>query len=341
MGATYKDIARRAKVSTATVSHVLRGTRFVSPKVREAVLTAANDLEYVPNAIASGLRRQSMHTVGFITTELTNPVYAEMAVAAEEVLRESGYTVVISNTFNELERERAYIDTMVERRVDGLLLTSVQFESDTWRLLTKRKLPFVLLNRRFSDYATPYVGVDNLGGMYALVKHLFSLGHRRIGFISGLSHSSSARDRYNGYLQAHREQGLTVDPILFFEGHYDIQSGINGAHHLLSLPEDRRPTAIACANDLSAFGVLSWAEEQGIKVPEQLSVTGFDNMEIASLSFASLTTVEQPRRKMGRIAAEMLLNLINNDALETNSIVLPCKLIMRDTTAPPERAVKR
>lgn len=335
MKATYKDIAERASVSTATVSHVLRGTRFVSPDIRRAVLEAAEELDYVPNGIASGLRRQSTRTIGFITSELTNPVYAEMAVAAESVLRERGYTVVISNTFNELDRERAYIETMAERRVDGLLLTSVQLESETWRWLEKRRIPFVLMNRRFADYSAPYVGVDNVGGMRAVVDHLISVGHRRIGFIGGFAHSSSAQDRHCGYVEAHRSRGLEVDSALYFEGTYDIRSGEEGADYLLSLPKDRRPTAIACANDLSALGVIAWAKDHGIHVPEGLSVTGFDNAEIAKLNFVGLTTVKQPRKRMGKLAADMIAKLIDDVPFKRESIVLPCELIVRNSTAPP------
>jgi LacI family transcriptional regulator len=333
--ATYKDIAERAKVSTATVSHALKGTRHVSQEVRDAVLEAARSLEYVPNGVAAGLRRQSTRSIGFVTTELTNPVYAEMAVAAEGVLRERGYTVMISNTFNEPERERAYIEGMAERRVDGLLLTSVQVESETWRWLERLKVPFVLLNRRFADYEAPYVGVDNLGGTRSVVEYLVSLGHRRIGFIGGFAHSSSARDRYHGYLEAHGSRGLEVAPELFCEGSYDVRSGVEGAGRLFSLPEERRPTAIVAANDLTAFGVLAWAKEHGVGVPEELSVTGFDNSEMAKLNFVGLTTVKQPRKRMGEAAARMLLRQIDDGALEARSVVLPCELIVRESTGPP------
>ncbi len=335
MRATYKDIAERANVSTATVSHVLRGTRFVSPDVHRAVLEAAEELDYVPNGIASGLRRQSTRTIGFITSELTNPVYAEMAVAAESMLRERGYTVVISNTFNELDRERAYIETMAERRVDGLLLTSVQMESQTWRWLEKRRIPFVLMNRRFADYSAPYVGVDNVGGMRAVVDHLISNGHRRIGFIGGFPHSSSARDRHRGYVEAHESRDMEPDPKLYFEGSYDIRSGEEGVDRLLSLPEDQRPTAIACANDLSALGVMAWAKDHGVRIPEELSVTGFDNAEVAGLNFIGLTTVKQPRKRMGKLAADMIARLIDGAPLERESIVLPCELIVRESTTVP------
>lgn len=218
-------------------------------------------------------------------------------MAADSVLRKRSYMVAISNSFNELAREKAYIETMVERRVDGLLLTSVQIESETWRWLNRCQIPFVLMNRRFANYSTPYVGVDNLGGMLSVVDHLISMGHHRIGFISGLSHSSSARNRYYGYLEAHQSQGMDVDPELYFEGRYEVTSGQAGAEYLLSLPEKQRPTAIVCANELSALGVMSWAKDHSVGVPGELSVTGFDNSEVAKFYFVGLTTVKQPREK--------------------------------------------
>lgn len=333
MRATYKDIAERASVSTATVSHVLRGTRFVSPPVREKVLEAARSLEYVPNGLASGLRRQSTGTIGFITSELTNPFYADLAVAAEGLLRERGYAMMISNTFNDPESEKTCIESMAEHRVDGLLLTSVQMESQTWRWLNKHGAPFVLLNRRFATVEAPYAGVDNFGAMRAVVEHLASLGHSRIGFISGFSHSSSAKDRYLGYLRALRDHGLQGDPKLYFEGSYDVRSGIEGAASMFSLPVERRPTAIAASNDLSALGTMQWANETGIRVPDELSITGFDDIELAKLGFVELTTVKQPLHELGRTAARMLSELIEGRPLETERVVLPCELVVRSSTA--------
>lgn len=335
MGITYKDIAEAANVSTATVSHVLRKTRHVRPEIRQKVLKAAESLDYVPNRVASGLRQQSTRSIGFITAQLTNPVYAEMAVAAENVLQEHGYSVMISNTFNDIEREEAYVKAMAEHRVDGLLLTSIQMESLTWRWLIKYKLPFVLLNRRFTGFDAPFVGVDNGSGMYDIVDYLISLGHRRIGFIGGFSHSSAARDRYLGYVKAMHSHNLGIDPALYFEGRYDIQSGVEGAACLLALPSDCRPTAIAAVNDLSAFGVLAWASEHGVEVPEELSVTGFGNSELSGLHFIGLTTADQPHKTMGGVAADMLSKIIDGVPLAAKSIILPCQMVTRGSVARP------
>lgn len=309
----------------------------MSPEIRRLVLEVAESLDYVPNRVASNLRSSSTRSIGFITTELTNPVYAEMSVAAESVLREHGYTMMISNTFNEQVRERAYIETMAEHRVDGLLLTSVQAGGEAWRWLSRLRIPFVLLNRKFSDFEAPYVGVDNIAGMQEVVEHLMSLGHRRIGFVGGFSHSSAARDRYLGYLEAHRSGGNEVDSGLYFEGRYDIQSGVEGAAYLLSLPERQRPTAIAAANDLLALGVLDWSRDKGIEVPGELSVTGFDDMEMAGLNFIGLTTVKHPRRRMAEIAAGMLIRQIDGLPLEEEVVTLPCDMIVRESVAPPGR----
>lgn len=332
---SYKDIAEKAGVSTATVSHVLNGTRYVTPELKQRVLTVVEELGYVPNNVASSLRRRYTNTVGFITTELTNPFYAEIAVAAELVLREHGYMLLISNTFNEIERERVYVKAMLSHQVDGLLFTSVQMESHTWRLLQSMQVPFVLINRRFAGYDAPYVGVDNMGAMQHLVEHLISLGHTRIGFIGGFPHSSSARDRYRGYRRALERHHIAWDPDLLCEGRYDFQSGIEGAERLLTLPPSKRPTAIACANDLMALGVIDWASRNGLEVPRQLSVTGFDDIEVAGIEPISLTTARQPRAEMGRIAAQLLLELIMGHQPQERSVMLPCDIVVRKSTAPP------
>jgi len=197
------------------------------------------------------------------------------------------------------------------------------------------RIPFVLINRRFAGYHAPYVGVDNAGAMKGLVLHLVSLGHRRIGYIGGFPHSSSARDRYRGFLEAMRESGLEIDQDLCSEGRYDFQSGYEGAHRLLALPPEKRPTAVACANDLMALGVMDWATRNGLRVPEDLSVTGFDDIEVAGLEAISLTTARQPRAEMGRVAAAMLLDLISGQQLQREEVVLTCELVVRRSTAPP------
>jgi LacI family transcriptional regulator len=337
--ATYRDIAERSGVSTATVSHVLRGTRPVSPSVRDAVLRVAADLEYVPNRLAAGLRRQASRTVGFVTADLTNPVYAEMAVGAEAFLHDRGYLLTLANTLNDEARETEQIHALAESRSDGLLLSSVRRDSTLHERLDRLGLPYVLLNRRIERARAPYVGVDNHGGMRAVVEHLIAHGHRRVGFIGGFHHSSAAHERHAGYREALRDAGLDTSEELYVEAHFDLEGGHAGAARLMALPPARRPTAIACANDMTAFGAMGWAMEHGLSVPADLSVTGFDDTAVAGLPFVGLTTAAQPLRAMGRRAAEVLVGLLDGAEADPGPVTLGCELVVRRSSGPaPSRA---
>lgn len=338
---SYRDLAARAGVSIATVSHVIRGTRNVSDQVRERVERAIAEFNYHPNALARGLRAKSTKTIGLITTEVTNPFYSEIAVAAETELTGSGYTVLIGNILlGDLAlkdgKEHDYVNLFLERRVDGLLLTSVHLDSPIGEWLNGQGVPFVLLNRRLRNAVTDYVGVDNRGGMYAATEHLLKLGHRRIGFVGGFGYSSSAQDRLAGYQSALRSYGIKPAEKMIFEGDYDLAGGYAGAKRLLSLPRRQRPTAICAANDLLAFGVMDYALSAGFEIPTELSVTGFDNLDLSRIAPLSLTTVHQPNREMGRAAARLLVQRIETAMPHDPMVIeLPCELIVRKTTARP------
>ncbi len=340
---SYHDIAAHAGVSVATVSHVIRGTRNVSPEVRQRILKAIEEFNYHPNALARGLRAKATKMIGVITTEVTNPFYSEIAVAAEAEFMEHGYTALIGNILlgdpqSEESREENYVRTFLEHRVDGLLFTSAHLDSRIGQWLTRQQIPFVLLNRRLRDLLTDYVGVDNVGGARAATEHLIQLGHRRIGFIGGFHYSSSAQDRYAGFVSALEQHGLQAGAGTFFEGNYDIESGYAGAKYVLSLPPAQKPTAICAANDLLALGVIDYATSSGLKIPDDLSVTGFDDLQLARIAPIGLTTVHQPLRDMGRAAAKLLLQRIESpNPGEPTVIVLPCELVVRKTTTSPLR----
>lgn len=330
---SYHEIAKRAGVSVATVSHVIYGTRYVSPELTARVREAIEELNYTPNILARSFRRRATHTIGIIASELTNPFYAEIAVAAETLLMDEGYMTLICNSFNDVKKEQAYIRALLGRRVDGLILTSARFEGDAARILSEQQIPFVLVNRRCGEIASDYVGVDNIGGMRAVVEHVIGLGHSRIAFVGGFPYSSVARDRYTGYLEALKAHGIEPEAELFFEGKYDIDSGAEAAKYLLSLPGGQRPTAICAANDLLALGVIDWAMRAHLRVPENVSVTGFDDLQLSGLAPINLTTVRQSRAEMGRAAAELVLKRIRGELPdEPQVIILPCNLVVRNTT---------
>ena len=338
---SYHDIATYAGVSVATVSHAIRGTRHVSPEVSQRIQEAVERLNYHPNALARGLRESATKTIGIITTEVTNPSYSEVAIAAEAALSESGYTVFIGNILlsdceSEEIKEQNYAVAFLERRVDGLLFTSAHLDSNIGQWLRKQGVPFVLLNRRFRNMATDYVGVDNIGGMRTATEHLIQLGHRRIGFIGGFSYSSSAQDRLAGYVSALDAHAIKPEPEMFFEGRYDLDSGYEGAKYLLALPSNRRPTAICAANDLLAFAAMDYAIRAGFHIPHDLSIVGFDDLQLSRIAPIGLTTVHQPLREMGRSGAELLVRrIVTHMSVDPEVILLPCELVIRNTTMPP------
>jgi LacI family transcriptional regulator, galactose operon repressor len=309
--------------------------------VKERVLAAIQTFNYHPNALARGLRAKATKTIGIITTEVTNPFYSEVAVAAEAELMERGYTALISNILLDdrgsvESKEQNYVKTFLEHRVDGLLFTSVRLDSSIGQRLEKQGVPFVLLNRRIRDMVTDYVGVDNIGGMRAATEHLIQFGHRRIGFVGGFSYSSSAQDRLKGYLSALDAHAIKPESRLFFEGDYDLDGGYEGAKHLLSLPTEVRPTAICAANDFLALGIIDYAMNAGFRIPFDLSITGFDDILLSRIAPIGLTTVRQPLREMGRAAARLLVGRIEKPTPDKPStIVLPCELVVRKTTMPP------
>jgi LacI family transcriptional regulator, galactose operon repressor len=272
---------------------------------------------------------------------VTNPFYSEITVAAEAELMEHGYTALIGNILlgdrkSEECTEENYVKTFLEHRVDGLLFTSTHLDSTIGELLGKQDVTFVLLNRRFRSLSTNYVGVDNVGGMRAATDHLIKLGHRRIGFVGGFSYSSSAQDRFKGYLSALEAHGIESQAGLFVEGDYDLDSGHKAANQLLSLPTESRPTAICAANDLLALGIIDYAINDGLRIPDDLSITGFDDIPLARIAPIGLTTVRQPLRELGCAAARLLVDRIerSNSDKQTN-IVLPCELVVRKTTMSP------
>lgn len=334
--ASYHDIADLAGVSIATVSRVIHGGNNVSPELTMRVKQAMERLNYTPNIIARSLRKKATKSIGIVTTELTNPFYSDITVAAENFLMDHGYMALVCNTFNDPEKEEAYIRALLERRVDGLIFTSARFEGGAWQRLKNTAVPFVLVNRRSADIDTDYVGVDNVGGMRTVIEHLIDLGHRRIGYIGGFLYSSSARDRRRGYRATLSAHDIPPDDDLCFDGNYDIESGIEGARHLLSLPKKKRPTAIAAANDYMAFGAMDYATKAGFRLPQDLSVTGFDDLRLSGLAPFSLTSVRQPREEMGRAAAKTLLQRIEDETDDKTQIIeYPCDLIVRETTQPP------
>jgi len=330
---TIKDVARAAGVSPSTVSRALNDSPLIREETKARIRRIAEALGYERNELARGLVMGSSGAVGLVVPDITNPFFAELTRGVGEVAHARGYGVVLCNTEGSPERERSYIRLLRRKRVDGLILTSVTAEDPYLRALARSKTPFVLVSRRSRMVKAPYVGVDDrLGGRLA-VEHLVKLGHRRIGFIGGPADVQSCVDRLEAFQEVLAEHHLSLRKgwVIFS----DFTQAAGYAAGLRMLSRKSRPTAVFAANDVTALGVLQAAEELGIRVPDDLSLVGYDNISYAALPRIELTTVAQPSFEMGRIAAEWLLSVIEGQRLRMLHRLLEPRLVVRRTTAPP------
>ncbi|GAW92364.1 LacI family DNA-binding transcriptional regulator [Calderihabitans maritimus] len=335
MTVTIKDIAKRAGVSYSTVSRALNNRPEVNEKTRREIQKLAEEMGYRPNAIARGLVTQKTGTLGLVIPDITNPFFPEVARGAEEEADRRGYNVFLCNTAWDLEKEQRYLEALVSKRVDGIILSSASEDSEYVARLARSGPPLILINRVLKQVNTNYVVIDNIRGAYMVVEHLLDLGHRRIAYIGGPEKLEPSRERFEGYRLALAARGVDIDPLLVRYGKFKKEDGYRNACVLLEDPA-LRPTAIFAANDILALGVIQAARDLGLQVPEQLSVVGFDDIPFVSYGEIRLTTVAQPKYAMGEMAAKILLDEIQNASKQQKKhVVLQPELVIRNSSGPP------
>lgn len=312
MRPTIRDVARAAGVGQATVSRVLNNSGYVKPETRQRVVEAASALGFVPSSLARGLVRHATDTVGLIIPDITNPFFPAVTRGMEDAASEAGYTVFLCNTDNDPAMEALDVRRFRERRVDGIIFVGTTDRRELVESLLAEGVPVVLTDRGVSDLDVDSVLVDNAAGALAACRHLIDLGHRRIAHVAGAPHTRTGQDRWNGYRRALESAGMVYEEALVRCGDYTLGSGYRIGKELLNMGS--RPTAVFAANDLMAFGVLQAAAEAGLSVPDDLSLVGFDDVQMASMVQPGLTTVRQPAYEMGRLAMTMLLERIAGDA---------------------------
>ncbi|HEY8348087.1 MAG TPA: LacI family DNA-binding transcriptional regulator [Symbiobacteriaceae bacterium] len=333
MAVTIKDVAREAGVGLATVSRVLNNSGPVSPETRERVLAAARALGYVPNLHARSLVSRATGTVGLIIPDITNPFFPAVTRGVEDAASQAGYTVFLCNTDNDPAKEETDVRKLRERCVDGIIFVGSQARRKRLERLLQDGIPVVVTDREVPDLDADSVLVDNNWGARAAVRHLIDLGHTRIAHAAGHRQTPTGQDRYAGYCAALEEAGLPVDESLVFWGEFTIESGIQAGQVLLG--RSPRPTAVFAGNDLIALGVIRAAREAGLRVPEDLSVVGFDDIPLAALVSPPLTTVRQPAYEMGRLAMTMLLERMSGRVTGAGRHhVFRPELILRGSTRP-------
>ena len=329
--ASIRDVAKVAGVSVSTVSHVINQTRYVSEETQAKVLAAMEDLNYKPNRLASSLRRKDKrtNTLGLLIPDSTNPFFAEVLRGVEDASFDAGYNVFLCNSDDDPNKELYYIEVLLSKQIDGIILVSEGTHGDSLVLLANNQIPSVLVDREVSGTITDSVLVDNETGGYQATEYLIELGHTRIGCIPGPSLLTPSAARVQGYRKALSEHNLIQDDDLILMGDFRAQSGFEATKKLLNL--DELPTAIFACNDLMAVGALHAADEAGLSVPGDISIVGFDDITLASFTKPPLTTIAQPSQEMGLLAAEMVIGRIENPNLPTRNEILSTSLVIRNS----------
>lgn len=335
--ASIRDVAERAGVSVGTVSRVINGNSAVRPVLRSRVETAIRELGYRPNALAQSLRRQRSHTLGLVIPDITNPFFGELAMHIESAAAKSGYSLILCNSMNAREEEEVYVQTLADRRVDGLILVA---SAGTRTLPRPRRIPIVLADRELAG--ADLVASDHRGGAMLAVEHLTGLGHEVIACVAGPQDLSPAVQRYEGYAAVVTARfgavGLDLADYVAF-GSFDYQTGFEGAMALLR--RRPRPTAIFASSDQQAIGALRACADLGLKVPGDISIVGFDDIPLAQLVKPRLTTVAQPISAIGELAVVRLLERAAALRRPRQRDLLLTTLKVRDSSAPAPRRRRR
>lgn len=330
--ASIRDVANLAGVSTATVSHVINGTRYVSPELTERVQAILLELSYQPDAVARSLRRRETLTIGLLVPNLQIPFFAAVAYSIERAAAGHGYSIILCNSEWQQEKESLQLQDLLARRVDGLICISASMNAADIAPFIDAGTPVVMFERQMPGIGLDAVGIDNIKGAYRATEHLLDLGHSRVAVITGKTISTVSERRLQGYRQALEHYGLAYDPGYVFHGDYLPESGNQAVKYFLSLPD--RPTAIFAFNDLMALGALQALYKRGVLVPDHVAVMGFDGIVTSQYTSPALTTVRQPLTRMGQTAVSLLMERIRGEGPEqAQYIELEPELIIRASTA--------
>ena len=330
--ATIYEVSERSGVSLATVSRVLNGTAKVSAATKQKVLDAMRELNYRPNSAAQSLASNCSNSIGMLVSELHGPFFGAMMSEVESVLRAAGKHLIIAAGHSKEDSERDSIEFLRGKGCDGFIFHVDAVKDEYLQQLLEEGVKFVVLNRRIESMASNCISLDNQYGGYIGTKGLLDAGHRQVAYVAGPQWKADAHERLEGYKRAMTEYGCNIDPRLIVEGDFSSQSGNKAMTHLLS---QRIPfTAVACGNDEMAYGVMNCLRAHKLKVPEDISVMGFDNNIMSSYTFPRLTTVNYPVGEIGHMAAKwMLKNLYGQSEHELKYAFKP-RLIHRDSVRP-------
>jgi DNA-binding LacI/PurR family transcriptional regulator len=329
------EIARRARVSTATVSRTLNQSGAVRPETARKVWRAAAALNYYPNSHARALVSGRSHLLGLIVSDITNPFFPELVHRFEALATQHQYDVILTSTDYKTAYMTNCVRRMLERKVDGVAIMTSEMDMGMIKDLARRGVPLVFLDVGHVGHRMSHVLIDYANGIRQAVDHLIDLGHRRVGFIAGPLDLLSARMRRQAFLDSVRARGIAPEQKLVREGTHTAEGGQQAMTALLK--QTRRPTAVVCSNDWTAIGALHAIDAAGLRVPDDISIVGFDDIPLASYTRPPLTSVRMSARDVGSTAFDALFRLIGGDRLEGDVYQVPTQLVVRQSTARPRR----
>ncbi len=331
---TITDVAKLARVSIQTVSAVINQKPGISHQTTKRVLQAVDDLDYHPNILASSLRARRSLTVGVLIPSITNPFFPELVRGAEDLAHKNGYSLFLCNSDNDPRKEVSYLKLFLRHNVAGIIAThdpNRPLREQFLKRFIAQGIPVALLGSSPLETAALFVAVDHEQGSRTATDHLLELGHRRIGIITPPPNGQICAKRLAGFLNALTAVSLPADPELIFDGGFEVADGQTGARKLMALR--RPPSAIVAANDLVAIGAINALRKLGRRVPQDVSVIGYDDIQLAALFEPGLTTIAQPLYEMGTQAMLAILNRIKDRNLPEEVVEFPTRLVVRDSTA--------
>lgn len=331
MNVTIYDVAREAGVSMATVSRVVNGNPNVKPATRKKVMEAIKKLGYRPNAVARGLASKRTTTVGVIIPDISSLFYAELARGIEDIANMYKYNIILCNSDQRKEKEIHLVNTLLEKQVDGLLFMGGQITDEHKELFTSSSVPIILSATRDSEAELPSVNIDYFQASYDAVMALIERGHSKIGFISGpLEDPLVGQLRFEGYKKALRDTNIDFNDDFLQIGDYRYQSGMEAAETFLQLAD--RPTAILAMSDEMAIGAIHSCQDNGLSIPADIEIIGFDNTRICSMVRPTLTSVVQPMYDIGAVSMRLLTKYMNNEKIDEHRVILPHRIEERQST---------
>ncbi|MCK3657331.1 transcriptional regulator [Pasteurellaceae bacterium Pebbles2] len=326
--ATIKDVAKMAGVSTTTVSHVINNTRHVAEETKQDVLKAIQQLNYSPSAVARSLKVNTTKSIGMIVTTSESPYFAEIIHAVEDRCYRQGYSLFLCNTQNNAEKIKNHLEMLAKKRVDGILVMCSEYHQDSLELFNNfSELPMVVMDWGIEDNRNDLIQDNSFSGGYLATKYLIDNGHKKIGIIAGELNKAIAKTRYDGYVQAMQEANLAVNPNWVMEGFFEPEDGYECMNKILVQAE--LPTAVFCCNDVMALGAISAITERGLRVPEDISIIGYDNIHSSRFYAPPLTTIHQSKARLGERALKLLFERIQSKNNQREVIEMHPELVVR------------